>query len=108
MSVFDHPIIGSDTETTGLVYPRDKAFSVSLAAPDGDVLFIDLRTEQHLVPALQLDLDRYPGRIAFHNAQFDCRMLESAGIVVPLHKVDCTVVRACLINENEATHYPWS
>lgn len=108
MSVFDHPIIGSDTETTGLVYPRDKAFSVSLAAPDGDVLFIDLRTEQHLVPALQRDLDRYPGRIAFHNAQFDCRMLASAGIVVPLHKVDCTVVRACLINENEATHYPWT
>lgn len=108
MSVFDSPIIGADTETTGLVYPRDKAFSVSFAAPGKETLFIDLRTDAHLVPALQRDLNRARGRIAFHNAQFDCKMLKSAGIDVPLDKVDCTVVRACLIDEHEASIFPWT
>lgn len=102
------PQLGSDTETTGLVYPRDRAYSISLAAPTGDTFFVDLRTDRHLIPALQRDLDRYQGTIVFHNAQFDCKMLKSAGITVPLEKADCTVVRACQINEHEGTVFPWT
>lgn len=106
--IFQYDAIGSDTETTGLVYPRDRAYSISFAAPTGETVFIDLRTDRHLIPALQRDLNRYRGTIVFHNAQFDCKMLKSAGIVVPLDKADCTVVRACQINEHEGTVFPWT
>ena len=74
MSIFNFSILGGDTETTGLVYPRHKAFAFSLAAPGAsDTLFIDFRTESHLIPALQRDIDRSTCRFAFHNAQFDVR-----------------------------------
>lgn len=102
------PQLGSDTETTGLVYPRDRSYAVSFAAPTGDTFFVDLRTDRHLIPALQRDLNRYQGTFVFHNAQFDCKMLKSAGIIMPLEKVDCTVVRACQINEHEGTVFPWT
>lgn len=108
MNIFEQSVLGSDTETTGLVYPRDKAFAVSFVAPHGEPLFIDLRTDGHLVPALQRDINRFRGRFVFHNAQFDCKMLKSAGIEIPLDRVDCTVVRACLINEHEASIFPWT
>lgn len=107
MSVFESQILGCDTETTGLVYPRDKAFAVSLAAPNGEILFIDFRTEAHFIPALQRDINRSRCKYVFHNAQFDCKMLKSAGLDMPLNRVECTVVRACLINEHEGTLFPW-
>jgi len=108
LNIFQFPVLGSDSETTGLVYPKDYAYSVSFAAPTGDTLFVDLRTDRHLIPALQKDINNFRGRFVFHNAQFDCKMLKQAGIIVPLEKVDCTVVRACQINEHEGTVFPWT
>lgn len=107
MSIFDRPIIGLDTETTGLYYPRDRAFCVSFTAEGHEPLSIDFRTEAHHIPALQHDMRRARGRFVMHNAQFDVKMLRPVGIDVPLDKVDCTVVRACLINEHFGTVFPW-
>lgn len=109
MSVFDSPILGSDTETTGLDYPVDKAFAISLIPPgQSEGLFIDFRTDAHLIPALQRDIDRSRAEFVFHNAQFDCKMLLARGLRIPLHRVHCTVVRACQINEHEGTIFPWT
>ena len=109
MSVLDHSVVGGDTETTGLVYPRDKAFAVSFALATGaDPLFVDFRTDSHMIPALQRDINRSKCTFVFHNAQFDVKMLKAAGIDMPLDRVDCTVVRACQINEHESSIFPWS
>jgi DNA polymerase I-like protein with 3'-5' exonuclease and polymerase domains len=43
-----------------------------------------------------------------HNAPFDACMSADAGIHIPLHLLDDTVVRACLINEHEASVFPWN
>lgn len=107
MSIFGQEFLGCDTETTGLVYPRDKAFAVSLATPNGDTMFVDFRTEAHHIPALQRDINRSRTTYVFHNAQFDVKMLKAAGLEMPLDRVDCTVVRACCINEHEGTLFPW-
>lgn len=107
MRILENQIVGVDTETTGLVYPRDKAFSVSLALPDGRTEFVDFRTEAHHIPALQRDINRSRCTFVYHNAQFDIKMLKSLGIDMPLDRADCTVIRACLIDEHEATIFPW-
>jgi DNA polymerase I-like protein with 3'-5' exonuclease and polymerase domains len=108
MSIFDRKQVGADTETTGLVYPRHKAFSVSLATPNGDTEFIDFRSDASHIPALQRDINRSRCLYVFHNAQFDVKMLKAAGLDVPLDRVDCTVVRACQINEHEGSIFPWT
>lgn len=107
MSVFEQPVIGLDTETTGLEYPRDKAFSASFVGVASEPLFIDFRTEMHHIPALQRDINRSRSRFVMHNAAFDCKMLRAIGVHLPLDRVDCTVVRACLIDEHRATVFPW-
>ncbi|KKN39785.1 hypothetical protein LCGC14_0739810 [marine sediment metagenome] len=47
-------------------------------------------------------------RIICHNAPFDACMSAVAGIHIPLELLDDTVIRACLINEHEATVFPWN
>lgn len=108
MSIFNSPVIGGDCETTGLVYPRDKAYSVSLATPDGRTEFFDFRADKRHIPALNRDIERSNARYVFHNAHFDVKMCQTIGLIFPQHRVDCTVIRACLINEHEATLFPWS
>lgn len=106
MKLFDASVIGLDTETTGLHYPKDKAFCLSLATHN-DFLSIDLRSDAHLIPALQRDINRSRALYTMHNAQFDIKMLKAAGIDLPLDRCDCSVVRACLIDEHESSVFPW-
>lgn len=101
------PFIAVDTETTGLQYPRDKAFGVSLSTQKEDYYW-DLRDEPHMIDALTALFSRYEGVIACHNASFDARMAKAAGIKMPLEKMICTVVNACQINEHESTVFPWT
>jgi len=98
--------IGLDTETTGLQYPRDKAFCVGIATPDGRNISFDFRSEG--TARFQDLIKHYSGRIICHNASFDYRMLLSAGVQIPIQNLDCTAVRATLINEHESTIFPWT
>jgi len=96
-----YPVIAIDTETTGLSWPTDRAFGFSLAAPDGTSCYHDVRHEPGRAGDLNFEMSSYAGRIVFHNASFDIKMLDSIGVYVPLHLADDTVIRACLLNEHE-------
>lgn len=108
-----YPYFAYDTETTGLRYPVDKAFACSIAVPGGLSWYFDFRHQPKAVQWLndQFDALQRQGpeaRIICHNAPFDACMSAGAGIHLPLHLLDDTVIRACLINEHEATQFPWN
>jgi len=91
-----------DTETTGLLYPRDRAFLFSVSFPDGRDFAIDLRTDKAAVREFNRQLRQYRGTVIFHNASFDFRMSDSAGIVFKLveGQIHDTVIRAACIDEH--------
>lgn len=99
--------IAIDTEGTGLRYPIDYAFAFGIAVP-GKAIAIDLRTNENAVDWINRELAAYPGKIYAHYASFDYRMAHRAGIRIPLEKLHCTSVQACLINEHEASVFPWT
>lgn len=105
-----YPYFGYDTETTGLRYPVHKAFACSIATPDGKSWYFDFRRQPKAVNWLNdafrtLDPNT---RVIAHNAPFDACMSAGAGIHIPLELLDDTVIRACLINEHEASVFPWN
>lgn len=104
-----YPYFAYDTETTGLRYPIDKAFACSIAVP-GDSWYFDFRRQPKAIEWLNDTFATLPrrARVICHNAPFDACMSAVAGIHIPLHLLDDTVVRACLINEHEATIFPWN
>jgi len=105
-----YPYFAYDTETTGLRYPIDKAFACSIAVPGGQSWYYDFRRQPKAIEWLNDSLAGLPPdiRIICHNAPFDASMSAVAGIHIPLHLLDDTVIRACLINEHEASIFPWN
>lgn len=99
-----YPYFGYDTETTGLVYPRDKAFGFSIATPDGRSEYYDIRQRPEAVDLLNRQMRSYRGIIICHNASFDYRMSHVAGIVLPVGNLDDTVIRATQIDEHEKSY----
>lgn len=99
-----YPYISLDTETNGLYWPQNRMFGFSLAAPDGQACYHDIRDEPERAGDLNYELSAYKGRIIFHNASFDIKMLHSAGIYVPIELADDTVIRACLLDEHEMSY----
>ncbi len=102
---FDFPevpagaVMALDTESTGLVQRRDRAFGFSVAF--GDYAgYVDIRENPEALSWLK-DVASRVSRIVCHNAAFDAIMLDTAGCALPLEKLDDTVTRACLINEHE-------
>lgn len=105
-----YPYFAYDTETTGLRYKIDKAFACSIATPDGQSWYYDFRRQPKAIDWLNdsfKSLSRH-SRIICHNAPFDASMSADVGIHVPLELLDDTVIRASLINEHEATIFPWN
>jgi DNA polymerase I-like protein with 3'-5' exonuclease and polymerase domains len=105
-----YPYFAYDTETTGLRYPIDKAFACSIAVPGGESWYFDFRRQPKAIDWLNDSLRLLPSkaRIICHNAPFDASMSLGAGVAIPLKLLDDTVVRACLINEHEASVFPWN
>lgn len=104
-----YPYFAYDTETTGLRYPIHKAFACSIAVP-GDSWYFDFRRQPEAIRWFndQLSLLGRSKRVICHNAPFDACMSAVAGINIPLELLDCTIIRACLINEHEGSRFPWN
>lgn len=94
------PYFSIDSETTGLQFPADQAFGVSIATPDGQSYYWDLREQPEVIDWLDRALPKYAGTVIAHNASFDYRMLKSTGIAMNVHSLDDTVIRACCIDEH--------
>ncbi|MDA3831800.1 MAG: aminoadenine-incorporating DNA polymerase DpoZ [Spirochaetales bacterium] len=89
-----------DTETDGLRYKINKAFSFSSSTPDGKDYYYDIREEPNAIDWINDQFSIFTGIVICHNASFDFRMSESSGIRVPVDRLDDTVTRACLIDEH--------
>ncbi|QGH73637.1 MAG: DNA polymerase [Podoviridae sp. ctpVR23] len=106
-TLHDQPVFAIDTETTGTQYPKDKPFMISISTLEKDYAW-DLRQQPEVIQYINDELRYFKGEIAAHYASFDTRMLSTIGIELPLERVRCTVVRACIINEHESTVFPWT
>lgn len=91
--------IALDTETDGLQYMKNKAFSFSLSTPNNKDYYYDLRETPKAIDYINDQLDVYKGIKIFHNASFDIIMFLMAGVHVPLTNLEDTVIRAYCINE---------
>lgn len=92
------PVVAIDTETFG-VDRFAKIFGFSVATPDYQAWYFDVRQEPKSLEWLQHVVDVVP-KIVNHNAAFDIRVLHNSGINTNAKKWECTMVRACLINEH--------
>ena len=95
-----YPYVAIDTESTGLYYPRDRAFGFSIATPDGRSAYYDVRARPEALDWLATETEHYKGRIIGHNIKFDYKMLAGCGVRMPMGLLDDTATRACLINEH--------
>jgi len=104
-------VVGFDTETTGLEYPKDYAFSFSIAhGPNrSQARYYDFRRTPQAKRWLQDLADAHPSLVfVAHNASFDHRMMSAAGVEIPIERFDDTCVRAVQIDEHLASVFPWT
>lgn len=92
-------VMAFDTETTGLTQRRDRAFGFSVAFDDY-AGYVDIRETPRALLWLAGAVSS-ASRVVCHNAPFDAIMIDTAGLPLPLDKLDDTVTRACLIDEHE-------
>lgn len=99
----DYPVIGLDTETTGLYWWKDAIFGVSISAPDGQDWYWDVRRDPGALEFLRDEVPKCT-KVVAHNAKFDWHMCRESGILLPEDRVDCTMTRAALIDEHLLTY----
>jgi len=104
--LWEFPYFAYDTETTGLQWPGDQAFSASITTSEASYYW-DFRREPKAIDYLNDAFSRCRANgtiIACHYASFDARMSASAGITIPLELLDCTILRAALIDEQRHSY----
>lgn len=100
----EYPLVSVDVETSGVYWYRgDKMFGVAVGVWDGEHIYSDywdIREQPNIKKILDKELPKCR-RIVNHNIKFDAHFLLDVGINVPLDRLECTMVRAALINEHE-------
>jgi DNA polymerase I-like protein with 3'-5' exonuclease and polymerase domains len=96
--------ISVDTETTGLSWKKDKIFGFAVATTDQSWYF-DVREVPNALAWLHATCAQ-PSikRIVNHSVKFDWLFLHAAGCDLPLEKIECTIVRECLIDEHQRSY----
>lgn len=98
-----YPLVSIDVETTGLYWYKDHIFGIAVAAWTGtDIVsgYYDTRDNRGVVDVLRTMAPKIKWLVN-HNLKFDANFLRNLFIEVPLDRVECTSVRAALINEHE-------
>lgn len=98
-----YPVVCIDVETTGLKWWRDKIFGVAASAPDGSSWYWDVREQPNVLAWLAEELPKCP-LIVNHNIKYDAHFLREAGVQLPMDRIDCTMIRAALIDEHLLTY----
>lgn len=104
----EYLVVCGDFETTGLNWRKDKPFGIALAALGtepgvGYSGYFDLRDQPRVLEVLRAKLPRVR-KFVNHHAKFDAHVARTAGIVLPFNRIECTMVRAALINEHEQAY----
>jgi DNA polymerase-1 len=99
----DCPIIGIDTECTGLRFWRDKLYGISIALPDGQDLYYDIRRTPRALEWARDELPRAKKWVAY-NAKYDLHMLREAGVNMNLAGIECAMVQAALLDEHRFSY----
>lgn len=90
--------VAIDVETTGLHwFGGDWCFGIGIAADDF-TCYLDTRTDREDVQSLLKQLPQI--NIVNHNLRFDMHFLEKLGGRPDISKAECTMLRACLIDEH--------
>lgn len=98
----EYDVVCCDFETTGLNWRKDKPFGVAIAAfgqGAGYSGYFDLRDRPRVLETLRAKMPRVK-RFVNHHAKFDAHIAKTAGIELPFNKIECTMVRAALIDEH--------
>ena len=94
-----------DTETTGLDWHRNhRPFGFSISLPDGRDFYWDIRDQPEAWEWFGDSIRNYNGRVICHNASFDYHMSRRLYVRIPLHLLDDTGIRACLIDEHHMSY----
>lgn len=99
----EYPLVSIDVETDGLYWYRNKLFGIAIAAWDGERIhsgYFDVRSNSRIIPLLRDKVPRIT-KLCNHNAKFDDNFLLNEGVRIPHNAIECTSVRAALINEHE-------
>ena len=99
----EYPVVSVDWETTGLHWYRDTGFGVAVAGYDGERVesaYWDVRENPRILDILRGEVP-HCRKVVNHNMKFDSHFTLNAGIDLPLDRIECTSVRAALINEHE-------
>lgn len=102
-SLHRYPLVSVDVETTGTRWYTDRLFGVAVAvsAEDGSGMssgYWDIRDRPEILDILRKELPKCR-RVVNHWIKFDAHFLLNHGIKLP--NMECTGVRAALINEHE-------
>lgn len=113
MATFSHSLpdlshfklIAIDTETTGLSWWADYMFSIAISADNHD-WYVDVREGRNM-HWLADQIRAYRGTVVAHNAKFDTHFMREAGADMlrnPHIKLECTMIRAALIDEHRFSY----
>jgi len=94
-----HGVISIDVETTGTKWQSDEMFGIALSVP-GEDFYWDIRKTPKVIDWLYDSLKTYTGKMVNHNIKFDAHFLRQYGVDISEHNLQCTMVRAQLINEH--------